>query len=55
MSSLDLCLIIRFRSVDRLDNALSICIFERNVCILLQEPKVDVSILEVVIVNLDGT
>ena len=53
MGSLYLGLILGLGYVDRLDNALSIRIFQRDVRELFLEPEVDVSILEVVIVNLD--
>ena len=52
--ALDLSLVSGFSRVNRLDNALSICTLQRNACEIFLEPEVNVSILEIVIVDLDG-
>ena len=55
VGSLDLGLIFGLGYVDRLDNALSIRILQRDACEVFLQTEMNVSILEVVIVNLDGT
>ena len=52
---LDLSLILGLGRVDRLDNARGIRILQRDACEIFLQTEMDVSVLEVVIVNLDGT
>ena len=52
---LDLGLILGLGRVDRLDNARGIRILQRDACEIFLQTEMDVSILKVVIVNLDGT
>ena len=55
VGSLDLGLILGLGYVDRLDNALSIRILQRDACELFLQTEMNVSVLKVVIVNLDRT
>ena len=52
---LNLGLILGLSRVDRLDNARGIRILQHDACEISLQTEMDVSVLEVVIVNLDGT
>ena len=55
MGFLDIGLILGLGRVDRLDNAFSIRILQCDACEIFLQTEMNVSVLEVVIVNLDGT
>lgn len=55
MHPLDVLLILCFSSVDRCDDAISVSVFQRDVLEVFVKAEVDVAMLKVVIVDLDGT
>jgi len=51
----DLSLILCFSFVDGLNDAITVSVFERDACEVFVQAEMDVSILKVVIVDLDST